>query len=216
MKTILKEKLLILIPETSEEVEQLGIWKSTRGNHVFRAVATNGSGLSLHQLGDYEVACQVPVAISSRSADDVALISNFAPTPFELDGAIFGSVEGFWQALKFTDDQERARVGLLDGLAARNAGKAREYGSHVSYQGGLIAVGTWDHWQLMEKACRAKFQQNESARTALLSTWPRPLIHRVRRDSRTIPGVIMADIWMRLRAWLHSDAAETHADSTFL
>ena len=25
------------------------------------------------------------------------------------------------------------------------------------------------------------------------------LVHQVRRDSRTIPGVIMADIWMRIR-----------------
>jgi hypothetical protein len=51
----------------------------------------------------------------------------------------------------------------------------------------------------MEQACRAKFSQNEEARTALLATGRRPLVHRMRRDSRTIPGVIMADIWMRIR-----------------
>ena len=33
----------------------------------------------------------------------------------------------------------------------------------------------------------------------LLSTGERPLMHRTRRDSRTIPGVVMADIWMRIR-----------------
>src|SRR5438105_3395427 len=34
---------------------------------------------------------------------------------------------------------------------------------------------------------------------ALLAPGPRPLVHKVRRDSRTIPGVIMAEIWMALR-----------------
>ena len=69
-----------------------------------------------------------------------------------------------------------------------------------------IAVGTWAHWQLMEQACRAKFSQNEEARAALLATGWRPLVHVVRRDSKAIPGVIMADIWMRIRAELRSQA----------
>jgi predicted NAD-dependent protein-ADP-ribosyltransferase YbiA (DUF1768 family) len=62
----------------------------------------------------------------------------------------------------------------------------------------------------MKQACRAKFTQNAEARAALLSTGERPLTHRVRRDSATIPGVIMADIWTRIRATLarsHDDEA---------
>jgi hypothetical protein len=54
----------------------------------------------------------------------------------------------------------------------------------------------------MDRACRAKFTQNWEARSALLATGGRPLVHRMRRDSRTIPGVIMADIWMRIRSSL--------------
>lgn len=56
----------------------------------------------------------------------------------------------------------------------------------------------------MAKACRAKFTQHEAARQALLGTGERPLIHRLPRgrDSRTIPGLIMADIWMKLRTRL--------------
>jgi hypothetical protein len=45
----------------------------------------------------------------------------------------------------------------------------------------------------------AKFQQNDLARTALVATGNRPLVHQVRRDSKTIPGVIMAEIWMKIR-----------------
>ena len=44
-----------------------------------------------------------------------------------------------------------------------------------------------------------------AAREALLSTGTRPLMHRMRRDSKTIPGVIMADIWMRLRERLRAE-----------
>jgi hypothetical protein len=51
----------------------------------------------------------------------------------------------------------------------------------------------------MERACAAKFEQHAQARRALLATGERPLTHKVRPDSRTIPGVILADIWMRLR-----------------
>ncbi|MBS0243478.1 MAG: hypothetical protein JSS20_14970, partial [Proteobacteria bacterium] len=72
----------------------------------------------------------------------------------------------------------------------------------ITYRGASVPVGTYAHWQLMARACLAKFEQNIDARAALLGTGTRPLEHRVRRDSRTIPGVIMADIWMRIRGQL--------------
>lgn len=51
----------------------------------------------------------------------------------------------------------------------------------------------------MRIACRAKFVQCAAPRDALLSTAPRPLTHRARNDSRSIPGAIMAGIWMQRR-----------------
>jgi len=35
-----------------------------------------------------------------------------------------------------------------------------------------------------------------------LSTGTRPLVHKTLRDSRNIPGAIMAEIWMRIRGRL--------------
>ena len=67
------------------------------------------------------------------------------------------------------------------------------------FESRAVRVGTFDHWSLMEQACRAKFEQHAAARAALLATAPRPLAHKMRRDSRTIPAVIMAEIWMRIR-----------------
>jgi hypothetical protein len=81
----------------------------------------------------------------------------------------------------------------------RAEGEKQGYGATICYGGEDIVVGTSAHWRLMEKACRAKFEQNAEARAALLATGERPLTHVVRRDSTTIPGVIMAQIWIRIR-----------------
>ena len=127
------------------------------------------------------------------------LIANLAETSFELDGRGYASVEGFWQGLKFPDEADRRRVAELSGHAARTAAPKLEPGDRFVYEGREIVVGTVDHWALMERANLAKFEQDDDARAALLSTGTRALVHRVEPDSRTIPGVIMADIWMRLR-----------------
>jgi hypothetical protein len=89
-------------------------------------------------------------------------------------------------------------------LPANSANRHRRpmktlYGSHVIYGGNEIPVGAYEHWQLTRRACRAKFGQSADPRNALLGTGERPLIHVVKHDSRTIPGVIMASIWMALR-----------------
>jgi hypothetical protein len=113
-------------------------------------------------------------------------------------------VEAFWQSLRFPLE-ERARIAGLDGPAAKRAAGEQPYASTILYGGEAVATGNYDHWQLMRRACEAKFAQNDDARAALLGTGNRPLVHSVRRDSRTIPGVIMADLWMRLRTKLRQN-----------
>ena len=90
----------------------------------------------------------------------------------------------------------------MSGADARRRGREQRYGPMVQYRGDQVPVGTWHHWQLMQRACLAKFTQHAGAGAALRASAPRPLVHRVRKDSRTIPGVIMADIWMRIRRQL--------------
>jgi predicted NAD-dependent protein-ADP-ribosyltransferase YbiA (DUF1768 family) len=209
MKVILKDSLLILSPETEAERAELEAWKAGCAGHVF-APGGKGKGMALRDLGPREEACNEPLQVSSRSASpEGRLISNFAAAPFELDGATYQSVESFWQGLKFDSAAERKAVADLEGPAAQRAGQRQGYGSHVTYQGRLIPVGAWEHWQLMERACWAKFTQNAEARAALLATGSRPLVHRMRRDSRTIPGALMADIWMRIRGKLQGKGPAT-------
>ncbi|MGB5634307.1 MAG: NADAR family protein [Waterburya sp.] len=200
MQTLLKDKVLVLIPETDAEQTELAIWKKIHQDHVLLVQVNKGSGLTLKDLGSKEDACNEPFQVISNSSNPAArLISNFAATPFILDDRNYTSVESFWQGLKFTDELERQRVALLDGRHARAEGNKQGYGRYIIYQRQEIPVGTWQHWQLMERACWAKFTQNEDAKEALLSTGSRPLRHCTRRDSRTIPGVIMAQIWTRIR-----------------
>lgn len=205
MKVVLKEGLIVLIPQSDEDLSEIARWKAVHADHVLavRADQPDVPAVEMHDLGPRLEACREPLNVVSASTDPLArIISNLATTPFELDGERYLSVESFWQGLKFPSEAERQRLAGHEGPRARSEGLRQKYEKSISYRGQEIAVGAWDHWQLMEKACRAKFQQNEEARRALLATGDRPLIHVVRRDSRSIPGVIMAQIWMRLRAEL--------------
>ena len=200
MRVLLKEHLIVLIPESADETGEVEAWRSTHASHVLHVRTSDSQSLELHDLGEQAAACREPINVVSSSPDPIAkVISNFATTPFDLDGQRYQSVESFWQGLKFSKESDRRRIAQLEGPRARAEGEQRGYGATVSYEGQELLVGTWSHWQLMERACRAKFEQNAEASAALQATGDRPLRHVVRRDSKTIPGVIMAEIWMRLR-----------------
>jgi predicted NAD-dependent protein-ADP-ribosyltransferase YbiA (DUF1768 family) len=210
MRVLLKDDVIVLIPESSDETLELDGWRAAHLGHVFCAESRNAHALELHGLGKRAEACRESVNAVSSSPDPLArMIGNFATAPFDLDGQRYLSVESFWQGLKFGSDSERRRLAQLEGPRARAEGDKQGYGSTVTYSGQEIAVGTWAHWQLMEKACRAKFAQNPEAAAALLATGNRPLTHVVRHDSKAIPGVIMAAIWMRIRKELRRRTAQS-------
>ncbi len=200
MKTIFATERLVLVPENTEEAEQLAYWRSEAIGQALSLDDNSGSGVSIKQLGHFQDVCREPINVTSRHPDEsIRTIANFADTPFVLDDLYYQSVESFWQGLKATDPAERSRIAAFPGAKAKSDKSIPKYGATLDYGGATIVVGTWDHWQLMKRACTAKFQQNDVARNALVSTGNRPLVHQVRRDSKVIPGVIMADIWMNIR-----------------
>jgi predicted NAD-dependent protein-ADP-ribosyltransferase YbiA (DUF1768 family) len=147
-----------------------------------------------------------PINVMSTNEDpDIRLISNLAEAPFELDGQVYASVEAFWQGLKWPDSTKRASIATEFGLDAMRAGRGAPKPDNpndrrvLTYRSLEVEAGTWQHWRLMERACQAKFEQDEKAREALLSTGDRLLVHRPGKDSRNIPGTIMAEIWMNIR-----------------
>jgi hypothetical protein len=137
-----------------------------------------GSGVSIKQLGKTEDVSREPINVTSRHADEaVRLIGNLADTPFELDGLSYQSVESFWQGLKVADSEARRRIAMYPGARCKSDRSIPWYGATLEYNGATVVVGTGS-WQLMQQACLAKFQQHVPARTALLATGQRPLVHK--------------------------------------
>lgn len=135
------------------------------------------------------------------------MLSNFAHAPFDLDGKHYGSVEGFWQSLKFPEDsEEREEVANLIGGKAKRAGKKVGEVVEIEYQGERIKVGSSGHHELMKKAIKAKLEQNPNILKLLLDTGDKKITHifkapdgKVLPDSKAIPGKIFSQILMDLR-----------------
>ncbi len=203
MKVSVKKGQIILVDD-GDESRLAAALRALNGNAVSVQVRSDVC-IVLEDLGAREEACREPINIARSVDERYRPISNFQPTPFILDGETYASVEGFWQSLKYPSADERRRVGGLSGVEAKKAGGKGPKSPSFEYLGDVITTGTYDHWVLMERACMAKFTQDRRAREALLATGNRPLTHLVRGDSKTIPGVIMAAIWMRIRKRIRAE-----------
>lgn len=195
MKVVFEYDRLVVWPESA--VERIG-FNSWKGEATVFSCMTDDQSYPGATLFVPDVESAEPVNVTILSPHPVRLIANFAPIPFRFDEQDYACVESFWQSLRFPLE-DRSRIAAMDGSAAKRESERQPYPLQVAYAGRMITVGTYEHWQLMHRACLAKFQQNENARLALLGTGNRRLVHRIEPDSRTIPGVIMADIWMTLR-----------------
>ena len=206
---------LTIVADDPTEREQLTLWATVADGHLFALARTGSDTLALRDAGASADVRREPINITFDTTPmPLQLISNLAETPFLLDGRWYASIEGFWQGLKYENDQTRVAIAKLAGHPAKAAGNSAPASDIISYAGRDVRVGTYGHWALMARANRAKFEQHEPARAALLSTGTRPLEHRVARDSRTIPGVIMASIWIRLRTALAASPGSAPAGQT--
>lgn len=119
----------------------------------------------------------IPINAWSRSPEAIGRqLSNFAETPFILDGKQYASFEGFYNSLLYLDKNRQADIAAMSGLEAKLAGK----GSNLQiarYGKQLIRLGSEEHHELLERALRAKFDQNPELKQAFIDTHPRPIIH---------------------------------------
>lgn len=152
------------------------------------------------------------INIGSRGKNDIdKLLSNFAETPFTLWGETYGSVEGFWQALKFPKSADKRRVAKLAGVEAKRAGREAPKSQTFIWQGSEIRVGSAQHHALMRMAVKAKLKQNRRLLRMLLASGDEPITHilhdkdgNVLPDSKTIPGAVLSKIIMDLRTEFRS------------
>lgn len=141
--------------------------------------------------------------ISSRSDDWRACrLSNFSADLVVLNGQTFASVEGFIQGIKFPVDHHlREWAARSVGLQAKRFGRYAER-EFVWWQGQTISYGSAEHYYLIERAVRAKFEQNPGAMNALLATAGLELVHDTgQAESRhtSLPAIVFCDILTRIR-----------------
>ena len=118
------------------------------------------------------------VNISANASDwRGQALSNFCLSPFVLDGALYASIEGFIQGIKFPEgDPVRAAAFQASGWDAKRLGDdARRDAVH--WQGARIAYGSPEHHRLIERAIRARVSQSTGLRQALASTAGAAIAH---------------------------------------
>lgn len=151
-----------------------------------------------------------PLIIAFFDGDkEVKLLSNFAHTPFKLDGVVYQSVECFWQSLKTEIMSERLEIAAItDGLEVKRIGAELRKASNVfTYCDNLYMVGSQEHHFLLERAIRAKVGQNPHVLVCLERTDGRVLRHMIKNrfgqwrtgDSPALPARVFEDILTRIR-----------------
>jgi hypothetical protein len=131
------------------------------------------------------------VILSKRT--ELGVFSNFAETPFEMEGDHYASVEGFWQMMKFPEgpgdprlqdphivwSYSRDQVKTLSGFQAKAAGdhanaNMRALGIRwISFRGERILYKTSGqdrHYELVLAALLAKVEQNPGVAELLEKT----------------------------------------------
>jgi predicted NAD-dependent protein-ADP-ribosyltransferase YbiA (DUF1768 family) len=118
-----------------------------------------------------------PLNIWSRSDEEIGrLMSNFAHTPFVLDGVEFASVEAFYAYLLQPSEATRERVRTMWGVRAKHE-IPRVKPDTIRYREEHFALGSEQHLALIKRAIRAKLEAHPEIAAAFVATRPRPLIH---------------------------------------
>lgn len=131
------------------------------------------------------------VILSKRN--ELGLLSNFAATPFTFHGQHYASLEGFWQMMKYPEDDHdpratfpglnwnftREQVAQMSGFEAKRAGDLGSANmkrmdiTWVTFEGKQMAYRTTepgDFYELIVAATREKVRQNPEVQKVLLAT----------------------------------------------
>lgn len=166
------------------------------------------------------------VILSKRN--ELGLLSNFAATPFAYHNHHYASVEGFWQATKYPEDEKDERAHIKDlkwphtraevenqtSFQAKDSGN---FGNQVMKELGInwitfektkmvyMEAGESSFYKLIVDVMRAKLEQNLDVRKVLIQTGDLKL----RPDHHDSEGAdLMAwkyyDIWMMVRGEITS------------
>lgn len=118
-----------------------------------------------------------PFNVWSRTDEEIGrLMSNFAETPFTLDGVEFASVEGLYFWLLNERKANRDAIRMMSGIRAKRRSPNRLPES-FTYNGATIKVGSPEHHDLIKRAIRAKLEAHPEIARAFVATAPRTIVH---------------------------------------
>ena len=119
-------------------------------------------------------------------AGQLSILSNFHPSRFKIDGKYFTGVEQYFQSDK-ADQQGRATV-------SEQIFNTSDPVQHKRLGGSLkIKDDDWASFACMDRAVRAKFDQNPELLTYLKSTAPLKLVHANAHDVNWANGLAIND-----------------------
>jgi predicted NAD-dependent protein-ADP-ribosyltransferase YbiA (DUF1768 family) len=150
---------------------------------------------------------QKPLNVFSRSPEPLGRdLSNFAHTPFTLDGKPYASVEGFYVSLLFRDPVKRAEVAQLHGAEAKKVGKGSNL-TETTYEGQTFKLGSDTHHELIMRALRAKLEQHPDISAGLVATGSRPIIHDTGLANGSRRGFLTNETFAKMLTELRSELA---------
>lgn len=134
----------------------------------------------------------LPQEVTISKQNELGILLNDAATPFYYKAVRYGSVEGFWQMMKYPDPEmkndprnkfqfpfTRQRVANMDGLKAKLAGEKADYIMKtlnidwVTFEARRMPYCSktpGDHFYLIREAMRKKVRYNRDVRRLLLAT----------------------------------------------
>lgn len=166
------------------------------------------------------------VILSKRN--ELGILSNFAATPFEMDGKRYASVEGFWQMMLYPEEPDdprakdklvtwkytREQVAQMTAFEAKAAGTLAEENMKTlgidwcTFEGKRFlyrSATPGEHYKLILAAMRAKADQNPKVKRILLATGDLILKPDHHGEENPPPEWLYNDIWMQIRKELTAD-----------
>jgi predicted NAD-dependent protein-ADP-ribosyltransferase YbiA (DUF1768 family) len=166
-------------------------------------------------------AAQGEVILSKRN--ELGILSNFTPAPFEYRGKRYASVEGFWQMMLYPENKNdprakfpglvwkftREEVSAMSAFEAKNAGKLAKENMKTmnidwaTFEGEQFTYKTLTrgrHYELIVDAMRAKMNQNPEVKRILALTGTLILKPDHTQEENVPDEWKYFDLWMKFRS----------------
>ena len=137
--------------------------------------------------------------IGSGTGYPSAALSNFTPHPFEIDGVLCNSMEGFLQSLKFSNPDMQVEVCKLVGKQAKFKGKKKKWWRTQTlwWRGTEIKRDSAEYQKLLDRAFYA-LSQNEGFKKALIATGNATLTHSIGKNDPSTTVLTRQEFCSRL------------------